>query len=64
MCQSEGDLFERKSAALDFVQFEGSQTFDRIAVFLEKVLANYVITGNQLVATVTDKGELILCSCC
>ena len=64
--QLKGDLFERCSAALDFVLFDDLHSVERIATLLDGTFSIYGITSDQLVATVTDNGKLdclLFCWC-
>ena len=49
--------YERVSRALDFVSFEGTHSYDRIAQVLTSVRLAYKIPTGKIVATITDNGE-------
>ena len=48
--------FHRESAALDFVEFDGRHTYNRIAELLESIYLKNGINSSALVATVSDNG--------
>ncbi|KMQ86122.1 hypothetical protein RF55_14994 [Lasius niger] len=49
--------FKRISYAIACKRFPGSHTHDRIANILNEIHSTYEITGEKLVATVTDNGS-------